>query len=100
MLAVVSLCNSQVAGVDVESDIESKSGLICEKSLLLHAHRVFSRFFLRLDGFSVTAGCYAVLVFADNATFLLAVTCEVAFRTQTANRPHKCIFHQPQWLNR
>ena len=86
MLGVDSFCYSQVAGVYLESDTESKSRLICEKSLLLHAHRVFNRLFVRLGGFLVKAGCYAVLVFADNATFLLAVNCEVSFSTQTANR--------------
>ena len=34
------------------------------------------------------AGCYAVLVLADNATFSLAVNCMAAYRTQPANRSH------------
>ena len=34
-------------------------------------------------------GWYAVIVLADNATFLLSVNHMVAFRTQTQNRPHK-----------
>ena len=45
------------------------------------------------------ADCYAVIVLADNATFLLAVNrMVVAFRTQSANRSHLREHHQPPWL--
>ena len=35
------------------------------------------------------AGCYAVVAFADNATFSLAVNRMATFRTQAANRSHQ-----------
>ena len=42
---------------------------------------------VRLGGLSVKAGCYAVVVLADNATFSLAVNRTVTVRTQSGNRP-------------
>ena len=45
------------------------------------------------------AGCYAVVVLADNATFSLAVNRTVTVRTQSGNRPQWNCGHQPQWLN-
>ena len=41
------------------------------------------------------AGCCAVAVLADDATFSLAVNRVVTFRTQSKNRPHKFKCQQP-----
>ena len=41
------------------------------------------------------AGCCAVAVLADDATFSLAVNRVVTFRTQSKNRPHKFKWQQP-----
>ena len=51
-----------------------------------------------LGGLSAIAGCYAAVVLANHATFLLAVNRKVAFLTQCQNQPHKHLCHQPQWL--
>ena len=40
------------------------------------------------------ADCYAALVLADNATFLLVVNSIIAFRQNSANQPYEITCHR------
>ena len=65
-------------------------GIAWEVRLSLHYlnFTLTGNIILRLGGLAGLADCYAVIVQANNATFLLAVNRMVAFHTHAANRPH------------
>ena len=69
----------------VQKHIEQK--IIIFKIVKYKTWHVMCHISVRLGDFGL-ADCYAAKILADNATFLLAVNCGVAFRTQAANRPH------------